>query len=171
MPGGRRGIDLTQKAGIVQLLVLDNWPDAPIAGGRGGLRRRCRVDPGHRAEKAVAAPGNSLDSASLSSTLIEHPAKRRDLRAQIVVLDHRCRPDGGDDCVAGDEISRPLDQHTENAKRARADRHRYKGTTLVAPEQTAAARVEAEAFEQKNVPPAERVHMSDSHAPQNSRKF
>jgi hypothetical protein len=42
---------------------------------------------------------------------------------------------------------------------------------LVAPEQTAAAPIEAEAFEKKNVPRAERLHADVSHARQNFGRF
>jgi hypothetical protein len=44
-----------------------------------------------------------------------------------------------------------LDQHTEYGKCTRADRHRHELSPFVAPKQTAAAPVETEVIEQKNI--------------------
>ena len=61
-------------------------------------------------------------------------------------------------------VRSPLDQHPENIERPRAERHRHINTALVAPKQTAAAPIEAEVIEQKNVLSGERVHGCISHA-------
>jgi hypothetical protein len=98
---------------------------------------RLGPDRRHRRSKAIAAPSDCLDASAFQSPVIEEPAERRDLHVQIVVLDHRRRPDGSDDLVPRDEIPCPPDQHAENGERARADRHRHENTALVTPEQAA----------------------------------
>jgi hypothetical protein len=67
------------------------------------------------------------------------------------------------DRVHGDEIAWPLDQHPENVQSAGARRHWDEITSLVAPGQTAAAPIETEAVEQKDVPSGEHFHGCVSH--------
>src|ERR1700730_11084677 len=84
--------------------------------------------PRYRCDEAIAAARGRLDAASLRSPLIENAAKRRDLDREVAVLDHHSRPDGGDDLALRDETARPLDQHTEQIERPRADRDRAEKT-------------------------------------------
>jgi hypothetical protein len=81
--------------------------------------------------------------------LIENAAKRRDLHVQIVVLNHCCRPDCGDDFISREEIARPTEQHAEHVERAPADFDRNCSGTFIPPEQ--AVPVEAKLLEQENV--------------------
>jgi hypothetical protein len=107
----------------------------------------------------------------LRSPVIEDPAKRRDLHAQIAVLNHSRWPDGSDDLAPRHEIAGPPDQHAENIERARADRHRRENAALVAPVQIAAGSVETEAFEPENVVHRERVPVCTYHALPNFLKI
>jgi len=124
--------------------------------------------PRHRCNEAVAAPGDRLDAASLRSPAIEDAAKRRDLDGQIVVLDHRSRPDGGHDLVFRDEIAVGSDQHTEHVERSRADRDCYEHSAFIPPEQ--AAPVEAKAPEQENLAGGERPHVSSPYGRERGRR-
>jgi hypothetical protein len=81
--------------------------------------------------------------------LIKSTAKRRDLHVQIVVLNHCCGPDGGDDLASRYEIARPTEQHAEHVERARADFDRNRSGTLIPPKQTVP--VETELLEQEDV--------------------
>lgn len=117
--------------------------------GQRRLRRRC--GPHDRHDKAIAAPRDRLDAAGRRASRVENPAKSGDLHVETVIFDDTLRPRRGNDLVSHDEIARPLDQHTENIERPRADRHRDKDASLVALEQAAAATVEPEAIEQKDV--------------------
>jgi hypothetical protein len=125
----------------------------PIPGDRPaaavGYRRDGGLDPCHRCDKAVAASGHRLDAAARRAVSIENAAKRSDLHVQIVVLNHCCRPDGGDDLVSRDEIARPTEQHAEHVERARADFDRNRTGTVIPPKQ--AVPVETERLEQENV--------------------
>jgi len=145
--------------------------DRSIAGRWGRCRRGGGRDPRHPRYKTIAAAGDRLDAAALAAAVIEDPAKGGDLHVQIVVLDHGRRPDRGDNLVARDHIPRPLDQHPEDIECARAGRDRHENTALVAPEQTAAAPVEAETLEQKNVSGGKRVHKAAPYARQIFRRF
>jgi len=108
-----------------------------------------RLGPGHRCNKAVAAPGNRLDAADLLAIAIERTAQCRNLDCQVIVVDHHPRPGGRHNLVPRDEVARPLDQHAENAEGARADFDRRRGGIVIPPGQ--AAPVKAEPPEQKNV--------------------
>jgi hypothetical protein len=125
----------------------------PIPGDRPaaavGYRRDGGLDPCHRCDKAVAASGHRLDAAARRAVSIENAAKRSDLHVQIVVLNHCCRPDGGDNLVPREEIARPTEQHTEHVESARADFDRNRSGTFIPPAQ--AAPVETELLEQENV--------------------
>src|SRR6516165_1725942 len=103
------------------------------AGFSNGYRRRRGRGSCHRHEKAVAAPGDGLDAAALRSPVIEDPAKRRDLHAQIAVLYHSRWPDGSDDLAPRHKIARTPDQDAENIERSRAERHRRENAVLVTP--------------------------------------
>jgi hypothetical protein len=109
----------------------------------------------YRRGEAIAAASDGLNATTFQSPVIKEPAERRDLYVQIVVLDHRRRPDRSNDLVPRDEFPCPPDQHAEKVKRARADRQRHEKTALVAPEQ--AAPVEKEAFELETIVHGERV--------------
>jgi hypothetical protein len=74
-----------------------------------------------------------VDVALLCAPPIEDAAKRRDLDREVAVLDHHSRPDGGDDLALRDETARPLDQHTEQIERPRADRDRHENTAGITP--------------------------------------
>jgi hypothetical protein len=119
---------------------------------------RARIDrtPRHHWQKTITAPGDGLDAASLRSPLIENAAERCDLDGQVVVFDHRSRPDSGNDFVLQDEVAVPLDQYTEHIERARADRDRNENTAGITPAQ--AAPVEAKVVELKNVAGGARLH-------------
>jgi len=121
--------------------------------------RRRRIGPasGHSRSKAVAAPRHRLDAAPVRPPAIEHRAKGRNLHRQIAGLDHRSGPDSGDDLVLGDDLARRLDQYAQNVERARADRDRDEGADVIAPIE-AAAPVEAEVLEQKNLRRSEPLH-------------
>src|SRR5215469_9634167 len=56
------------------------------------LSRQC-------ADKAIAAPGYSLNAAPLRSPPIEHPAEYRYLDGEVAVFEHGPGPNGGDDLV------------------------------------------------------------------------
>ena len=73
----------------VGLLYSDGWSDDV----RFVLRTR------DRRNKAIATSGDRLNAAPLRSPLIQDPAKRGYLYSQVAVLDHRSRPDGGDELV------------------------------------------------------------------------
>jgi hypothetical protein len=78
---------------------------------RSNRYRRARgLDPPHRRDKAVAAPGHCLDAAAVLAVLIEDAAQRRNLDGQVAFLDHHSRPDGLHDCVFGDQLPLTLDQ-------------------------------------------------------------
>jgi hypothetical protein len=104
----------------------------------------------HRRNKAIAAPGDRLDTAPVRSPDIEHPAKCRNLRGQVAVLDDHFRPYGGHDLVLRDEIAVPLYQQGEQTERARADGDGCQNAAFLRSKQTAGSLVEAKAFEQKN---------------------
>src|SRR6516225_4731457 len=95
-----------------------------------------RVGRRHCCDKAVAAPGDGLDAASLCPPMIENTTKRRDLDAQVIVLDDRAGPDGSYDFVLRDKIAVARDQHTKQVERARADRDGNKHPVLTPPKQT-----------------------------------
>src|ERR1700730_7386821 len=109
-----------------------------------------RLGVGYRRDKAVAAPRDRLDQASIGPALIENPAKCGDLHVQIGVLDRRRRPYGSHELVPRYEVSCSSNQHTENVERPRADRHRHEDAALVTPEQGAGPPVETEALEQED---------------------
>ena len=85
------------------------------------------------------------------TTAVENLTQRRDLHVQIVVLDHRVRPNRGNDLVPCDKIPPTPDQNTENIKRPRTDRYRGKDAVFGALKQAAGAPIEAKPFEQKDV--------------------
>ena len=57
------------------------------------------------------------------------------------LLDRHPGPDGGHDLFLGNDVAASLDQHAEKIERARSDRDRRKGATVVATEQPAARAV------------------------------
>jgi hypothetical protein len=67
-------------------------------------------------------------------------------------------PNGGDNLLFGDDLACPCDQHPENVEPARADRHWRINAAIVAPEQAAAAPIEAEIIEQENLGRRQGVH-------------
>src|SRR6516162_11803456 len=115
-----------------------------------GARAGAHCTPCYRCNETVTAPGDRLDAATVRSPSIEDPAKRRGLHSQITVVDHGLGPHGGEEVVFRDDLTGPLDQHTENVERARADRDRDKRAIIIAPKQTASP-VEAEVLEQENI--------------------
>src|SRR6516162_223133 len=84
---------------------------------------RIGLDPLYRRDKAVAAPGNRLDTAALRVFLIERAARGRNLDVEVVVPDGRPRPGGGYNLVPGEEFARPLEP-ARRARRAHARRFR-----------------------------------------------
>ena len=113
------------------------------------------LDSCHRRDKAVAAGGDCLDTASLRSPLIEYPAERRDLDGQIGVLDDRPSPDGHHDLFFQDELTGPFDEHGENIEGSRTDRYRNENTAFIAPGKPLASLIETKILEQENVGPGE----------------
>src|SRR6516162_7314656 len=122
-----------------------------------GARVDAHCTPCYRCNEAVTAPGDRLDAAPIQSPLIEHPTKRRDLHSQVTVVDHGFGPDGGEEVVFRDDLTRPLDQHAENVERTRADRDGDEGAIIIVPKQTAAP-IEPEALEQKQLRGNEPLH-------------
>src|SRR5260370_31256424 len=70
--------------------------------------------PRYSRDETVTAPGDRLDAARLWLPVVEDATKRGDLDGQVVVLDHRSRPDGSHDLLLRDEITVALDKHTEH---------------------------------------------------------
>src|SRR5215471_2319941 len=101
-----------------------------------GARPDVRCRPCYRCNEAVTAPGDRLDAAPIRSPSIEHPAKRRGLHSQVTVIDHGLRPDSGEEIVFRDDLTGPLDQHSENIERARTDRDRDERAIIIAPKET-----------------------------------
>jgi hypothetical protein len=126
----------------------------------GGYQSGRGLDPCHRRDKPIAAPGHSLDAAAVCSPIIEDPTKRGDLHGQVAVLDDGSRPHRLHDLVPGDEITRAFDQDTQNFEGAGADRYGNESAAVILPKQVTP--VEAEALEQEDVCTGERVHASAS---------
>src|SRR6516225_8004135 len=101
-----------------------------------GVRVDAHCIPCYRCYEAIAASRDCLNTATVWASLIEHPAKGRYLHSQVTIVDHGFGPDGGEEIVFRDDFTGPLDQHTENIERARADRDRDKGAAIMAPKQT-----------------------------------
>ena len=78
---------------------------------------------------------------------------------QIGVLDRRTGPDSAHDLVPRDEIAMLLDQRPEHMEGAAADIDRDLAATLRAPEKSAAAPVETEIAEPKNLRRARGIHV------------
>src|SRR5690242_7821136 len=97
--------------------------------GRGYSGRA--LDAGHRRREPIAARGDGLDAAPFCSALVENPAECRDLHGQVGVLDDCPSPDGRHDLLFRNEITGPLDEHTENIEGSRADGDRNKNATLI----------------------------------------
>jgi hypothetical protein len=103
--------------------------------------------PRYRRDEAVTAADDRLNAALPRLPPIEDPAKGRDLNKQIILLDHRLGPHGGDDLFLRNDVASSLDQSGENVERSRPDRDRDEGTVVIAPEQPAAKAVEAKLLE------------------------
>ena len=77
--------------------------------------RRLNSDLG---DELVAPARHRPDEVAILS---ERPSQRRDLDHQIVLLDHRVRPNAGHDLVLGDERAARLGQHHEYIESAAAE--------------------------------------------------
>jgi hypothetical protein len=117
--------------------------------------------------KAIAAPGDRFDAAAVRSPLVKDPTECPDLHVQIVVANHRRRPDGSEHLIPQYEASCSSDQHPENVKRPQAYRYRYEHAILIPPEQTMP--VETKSLEQESAALRKRVHAF--HAPPEFSKF
>ncbi len=127
--------------------------------------------PCHRRDKAIAAPGNRLDAATLGSPVIEDAAQCSDLDVEVAVFDHRSRPDGLDDLVSQDEIARPLNEYAEKVERPPPDGYRRVNTLPIALEQDTGVPVEPKTLEQRNIGRGECIHSCASRAARNFLKI
>jgi len=115
VPGGKAPIGHIADGGS-GCATAATGPPLPLP----GVDIEAAVKPSARASggtKAVAASGHRLDAAASCSPLVENPAKRRDMNRQIVVFDHRFRPDGVHDLVLRDQIALMCHEGIEHRER------------------------------------------------------
>ena len=117
-PGDHRDVGLTSDHGLQQ--------DRQVAAGRtrrGSARLwwiRSGFDPG---DEAVAAAGNGQDEARLRFIVAKRAAQRRNLGAQVAVIDMPSRPDGAGQCIAVECLAGPLGKRDEQIERPLPDRN------------------------------------------------
>ncbi len=88
-----------------------------------GHRQRFVFVP-DRGNETVAALGQVDDVALAVLAVTQGPAQGSDMHPQVDVLDHRVRPDPGDQFVLADHFASVFEQHLENVQRPPAHAQR-----------------------------------------------